>query len=87
MTVTLFLVALEDIVKQVQEPVEIVGYADDHIHQRPRYGNGTNKHSICAEQPVEVDKKKRFHDISGKTIAMHTCARKETTTTQTHKSD
>jgi hypothetical protein len=63
-----------DIVKQVQEPVEIVGYAD--IHQRPRYGNGTNKHSICAEQPVEMDEKKRFHDIAGKTIAMYICRKR-----------
>jgi molybdenum cofactor biosynthesis enzyme len=28
-SVTLFLVALADIVKQVQHPVEIIGYTDD----------------------------------------------------------
>jgi hypothetical protein len=61
-SVTLFLVALADIAKQVQEPVEIVGYADDLFP----YKNGTNKHTICAEQSVEVDEKKRFQDIAGK---------------------
>jgi hypothetical protein len=40
------------------------------------YGCGTNKHSICAEQPVEMDEKKRFHDIAGKTIAMHICRKR-----------
>jgi hypothetical protein len=35
-------------------------------HQQPRYGNGTNKHTICAEKPVEVDEKKMFHNIAGK---------------------
>jgi hypothetical protein len=30
-SVTLFLVALADIVRQVQHPVEIIGYADDWV--------------------------------------------------------
>jgi hypothetical protein len=30
-SVTLFLVALADIVRQVQYPVEIIGYADDWV--------------------------------------------------------
>jgi hypothetical protein len=37
--VILFLLALADIVSQVQHPVEIIGYADDGgPYQRPRYG-------------------------------------------------
>jgi hypothetical protein len=64
MSVTPFLVALVDIVKQVQEPLEIIGYADDcAIYTSDQETAQTNIQSAL--------KNKRFHDIAGKTIDSH----------------
>jgi hypothetical protein len=59
-SVTLFLVALAGIVRQIQHPVEIIGYADEWvIHTSDQY-------SSCTKQRIILNKKKRFQNITGK---------------------
>jgi hypothetical protein len=78
MSVTLFLVALEDIVKQVQEPMEIVGYADDSALYTSDQDMETAQTNIqsALNNLSKWTRRKGFTISLEKTIAMHTCARK-----------
>jgi hypothetical protein len=72
-SVTLFLVALANIVKQVQEPVDIVGYADDWASDQDMKTAQTNIQSALNN----LSKWRRRKRFAGKTIAMHICRKRK----------
>jgi hypothetical protein len=78
MSVTLFLVALVDILKQVQEPVEIVGYADDwaiYTSDQDMETAQTNTQSALNNLPKWTRRKGVTISLE-KTIAMHICRKR-----------
>jgi hypothetical protein len=73
--VKLFLVALADIVRQVQHPVEIIGYADDWvIHTSDQDMDIAQANSQAALNNVSSwTRRKGFKISPEKTVAMYIC--------------
>jgi hypothetical protein len=74
-SVTLFLVALADLVKQVQHPVEIIGYAGDWVnHTSDEYMDIAQANIQAALYNVSSGQRRKGFKISPeKTVAMHIC--------------
>jgi hypothetical protein len=79
MSVALFLVALVDTVKQVQEPVEIVGYADDwaiYISDQDIMETARKNIQSALNNLSKWTRKKGFMISLEKTIAMQICRKR-----------
>jgi hypothetical protein len=77
-SVTLFLVALADIVRQSQHPVEIIGYADDWgMHTSDQDMDISQANIQAALNNVSSwTKRKGFKISPEKTLAMHICMKR-----------
>jgi hypothetical protein len=78
MSVTLFLVAMADIIQQVQRPVEMIGYADDCvIYTKDQDMDTAQTNTQTAINNVSTRTRRKGFKISyEKIVAMHICRKK-----------